>query len=152
MFGANPFPEAIEVARYLETQTAPEERIAVIGSEPEIYFLARRRAAVSYMYVYPLMEPQPFAQRMQADMIAQLERERPRFMVLVNVPTSWSLQPESSRELLAWVEESVNEGYTLVGLLDIFPDGRTLSRWDGAAAQAAPQSPQHVAVFRRNDG
>lgn len=103
------------------------------------------------MYVYPLMEPQPFAQRMQADMIAQLERERPRFMVLVNVPTSWSLRPESSRDLLAWAENSVNQDYRLVGLLEILPDGRTRSRWDADAARAEPQSAHHVAVFERND-
>ena len=41
--------------------TAPADRVAVIGSEPQIYFYARRRAATSFMYIYPLMEPQPFA-------------------------------------------------------------------------------------------
>lgn len=150
VFGANPFPEAAQVARYLEAHTAPDERIAVIGSEPEIYFLARRQAAVSYMYVYPLMEPQPFARRMQEEMIAQLERERPRYLVLVNVPTSWSLQAESSRALLAWVERTVNTDYRLVGLVDIMPDGETLYRWDAAAAGASPASTTHLAIFLRS--
>ena len=149
VFGANPFPEAVEVARYLEAHTSPDDRIAVIGSEPEIYFLARRQAAVSYMYVYPLMEPQPFARRMQDEMIAQLERERPRFLVLVNVPTSWSLQAESSHALLAWVERTVNTDYRLVGLVDIMPDGETVYRWDAAAAGASPASSNHLAIFER---
>jgi hypothetical protein len=149
VFGMNPFPEAIEVARYLRAHSAPDDRVAVIGSEPEIYFYAARRAAVSYMYVYPLMEPQPFARRMQADMIAQLERTRPPLMVLVNVPTSWSLQPDSPRDLLAWVERTVNADYRLVGLVDIMPDGRSAYRWDDAAAGAQPASAHHLAIFRR---
>jgi hypothetical protein len=149
VYGNNPFPEAVEIARYLETHTAPEDRVAVIGSEPEIYFLAHRHAAVTYMYVYPLMEPQPFARHMQDDMIAQLARARPRFLVLVNVDASWSRRPESSRALLDWVERTVNTEYRPVGLVDIMPDGKTISRWDAAAAQAVPASSTHVAVFER---
>ena len=34
-----------------------------------------RRAATSYMYTYPMMEPQPFAVRMQEEMIAEIERD-----------------------------------------------------------------------------
>jgi 4-amino-4-deoxy-L-arabinose transferase-like glycosyltransferase len=149
IFGTNPFPEAVEVARYLAAHSTPAERIAVIGSEPEIYFLARRQAAVPYMYVYPLMEPQPFAQRMQEEMIARLAETRPRFLVLVNVSTSWTLRPDSSRALLDWVERAVNSDYRLVGLADIMPDGETIYRWDAAAAGASPASADHVAVFER---
>ena len=102
VYGANPFPEAVEIGRWLQTRTAPDDRIAVVGSEPEIYFYARRRAGTSYMYTYPLMEPHPFARQMQEDMIAQLERARPRFLVLVNVDTSWSCRPDSSTRLFDW--------------------------------------------------
>jgi hypothetical protein len=149
VFGANPFPEAIEVARYLAAHTAPAERVAVVGSEPEIYFLARREAAVRYMYVYPLMEPQPFAARMQEEMIGQLAAARPRYLVLVNVPTSWTLQPRSSHALLEWVERTVNSEYVLVGLVDIMPDGETVYRWDAAAAGGSPASANHLAIFER---
>jgi len=149
VFGANPFPEAIHVARYLAAHTTPADRVAVVGSEPEIYFLARREAAVSYMYVYPLMEPQSFAARMQEEMIGQLAAARPRYLVLVNVPTSWSLQAGSSHELMDWVERVVNTEYVLVGLVDIMPDGETVYRWDAAAAGASPASSNHVAIFER---
>jgi hypothetical protein len=68
----------------------------------------------------------------------------------VNVPTSWSLQAESSRALLAWVERTVNTDYRLVGLVDIMPDGETLYRWDAAAAGASPASTTHLAIFARS--
>ena len=37
-----PFPEAVQIAAYLRAHTAPDDRIAVIGSEPQIYFYAER--------------------------------------------------------------------------------------------------------------
>jgi hypothetical protein len=148
VYGANPFPEAIDVARALAARTRPDERIAVIGSEPEIYFYARRRAATSYIYMYPLMEPHPFALRMQEDMIAQLEAARPRYLVLVNVDTSWSRRAESSTKLLDWAAATVNAYYRPVGLLEIVPGQPTRAVWgDGAAAM--PQSQSYVTVFER---
>src|SRR5262249_23167465 len=123
VFGANPFPEAVEIARWLRQHARPDDRIAGIGSEPEIYFYARRQAATSYIYMYPLMEPQPFARRMQEDMIAQLERERPRFMVLVNVDTSWSRRPDSLLLLLDWAQRTANAAYDPIGFVDIPANG-----------------------------
>ena len=77
-YGANPFPEAVEVAKYIKEHSNPEDQIAVLGSEPQIYFYAQRRAATSYMYVYPLMEPHQFATKMQEEMIEQIESTKPR--------------------------------------------------------------------------
>ena len=96
-----------------------------------------------------MLDPLGFAQRMQEDMIARLAETRPRFLVLVNVPTSWTLRPDSSRALLEWVERTVNSDYRLVGLADIMPDGETIYRWDVAAAGERPASANHVAVFER---
>jgi Dolichyl-phosphate-mannose-protein mannosyltransferase len=149
VYGVNPFPEAIEIGRYLREHSAPDEQIAVIGSEPEIYFYAHRRAATSYMYTYPMMEPQPFARQMQEDMIAQLERARPRFLVLVNVDTSWSRRPDSSNLLLEWAERTVNDGYQPVGVVDIWRDRDATFAWDAAARAAQPRSQSHVVAFER---
>ena len=37
------------IARYIRERTAPGDRIAVIGSEPEIYFYAERNAATGHL-------------------------------------------------------------------------------------------------------
>ncbi len=148
-YGLNPFPESLGIARYLREHTGPDERVAVIGSEPQIYFYARRAAATSYIYMYPLMEPQPFAETMQADMIAQLERERPRYLVLVNVDTSWSRRPESSLTIMDWAQRTVEAQYRLVGVTEILPDGSSVEHWDAAAAMAVPQSHTYVLTYER---
>ncbi len=148
-YGLNPFPEAVEIARYLRERTRPDERVAVIGSEPEIYFYAGRSAATSYIYMYPLMEAHPFAHRMQADMIAQLERERPRYLVLVNVDTSWSRRPDSSLAVMEWAERTTAADYRLVGVTEILPDGTAVHHWDDAAPGAPLRSRTYVLVFER---
>ena len=37
MYGANPFPESYPIAEYLKEHTSAGDRIAVIGSEPQIF-------------------------------------------------------------------------------------------------------------------
>jgi hypothetical protein len=148
VYGLNPFPEAREIGRYLREHTTDAERVAVVGSEPEIYFYARRRAATSYIYTYPLMEPHPFAQWMQDDMVRELETSRPRFLVLVNVDTSWTRRPTSSGTIFAWTERTVNTGFTPVGVIEITRDGPGVARW-GADAATPPRTPAHLVVMER---
>ena len=49
LYGLEPFPEAIPVADYIRSHTRPQDQIAVLGSEPEIYFYSRRHSATSYL-------------------------------------------------------------------------------------------------------
>jgi 4-amino-4-deoxy-L-arabinose transferase-like glycosyltransferase len=149
VYGVNPLAESIEIAQEIARRAAPDDQIAVIGSEPQIYFYARRRAATGFVYMYPLMEPQPFARQMQRDMIAQLERARPRFLVLVNVDMSWSRRPDSSLEILDWAARTVDADYRQIGLVEIPPDAPSRSVWGDGASSAAPHTKSFVAIFER---
>ncbi|HET6922754.1 MAG TPA: glycosyltransferase family 39 protein, partial [Anaeromyxobacteraceae bacterium] len=93
IYGANPFPESPEIGRYLAVRTSADDRIAVLGSEPQILFYARRLSATGHVYAYGLMEPQPFARAMQEQMAREVEAGRPAYLVWVLVPTSWLMQP-----------------------------------------------------------
>jgi 4-amino-4-deoxy-L-arabinose transferase-like glycosyltransferase len=78
IYGMNPFPESKPIARYLAAQTRPGERVAILGSEPQILFEAERVSAIPYLYAYPLMKPIPEASRMQREVMRTIERQRPR--------------------------------------------------------------------------
>src|SRR3989454_1079523 len=148
LFGLSPFPESVEIARYLRARTAEGERIAVIGSEPEIYFYAGRRGATGYVYMYPLMEDQPYASRMQRQMIDEIEAARPRFVVLVNASASWNVRPQSDRTLFEWWERYA-KNFDRVGFVDIVSDRLTTYAWGAEAAGYVPKSLVWVAVFER---
>lgn len=147
-YGLNPFPESLPVADYLNRNTAPTDRIAVIGSEPQIYFYAQRRAATGYIYMYPLMEPQPYALSMQRQMIAEVEAHSPRFIVLAGVQSSWLMRATSERAVLQWAQQYIADYYEQVGVVDITPWG-TRYVWDSDAALYGPQSNVWMKVYRR---
>jgi hypothetical protein len=147
-YGLNPFPESVEIARYLRERTSPEERIAVIGSEPQIYFYSGRRAATGYIYMYPMMENHTFAEKMQEEFIAEIEAASPRYLVVVRVFTSWLQRPDSHPRLFQWLEQT-RINFTLIGLADIHPQGTRYS-W-APNLTWPPQSPAWIAVLQRND-
>ncbi|HVC98378.1 MAG TPA: glycosyltransferase family 39 protein [Pirellulales bacterium] len=149
VYGANPFVESVPIADYLRSHSTPDDRVAVVGSEPQIYFLSRRTSATGYIYTYPLMEPQPFARRMQEDMAREIEASRPALVVLVNVPASWLAKPGSDPFIYEWAERFVRAEYEPAGLVDILSQERTEYHWGREAAGARPRSPIHVWILRR---
>ena len=67
----------------------------MLGSEPEIYFYSHRHSATGYIYTYALMEPQKYAQQMQQEMIREIERARPKYLISVAMNYSWLRRPDS---------------------------------------------------------
>ncbi len=124
IYGPDAFPEAEVVAAYLREQSPPASRVAVLGSEPEIYFLARRYSATGYIYTYSLMEPQPFARRMQDEMIREIETNAPEFVVFADNYLSWAREEKSDPEIFDWWA-SYQTNYTLVGLADVISSTET---------------------------
>jgi hypothetical protein len=149
----NPFPESLVIADYIRHHSSDNARVAVLGSEPQIYFYSRRRGATGYIYTYPLLERQPHAARMEAEMIHEIEAARPEFLVLVRIGWSWEsssqLKPGRVVKVFDWSQRFVTEHYDRVGVIDIISPNRTEYRWDAEAAAYQPESPDTVLVFRR---
>ncbi len=148
VYGANPFPESLKVAEYIRKNTKPEDRIAVMGSEPQICFYAHRRPATEHIYMYGLMEPQPLALRMQEEMIAQVEKNEPPFLVFATAFTSWLPPYESGGKVFAWMARYINNYYQPVVVADIYPD-RTLWLIDDEAERFTPRRGSQLMIFKR---
>jgi 4-amino-4-deoxy-L-arabinose transferase-like glycosyltransferase len=148
IYGGNPFPEAVKISEYIRAHTSPTDRIAVLGSEPEIYFYSARRSATGYVYTYGLMEPQPYAVTMQREMIAEIEAAHPEYMVVVQVPMSWLARPGSSTLIYSWAQEYLQQNYEVTGIADI-EQQQSQYIWGEAARGYSPQSPYAVYVFKR---
>jgi Dolichyl-phosphate-mannose-protein mannosyltransferase len=149
VYGANPFPEAEEIARYIAGHCPPEARIAVLGSEPEIYFYSHRRAATGYIYTYPLMEPQPFASEMQRDMIREIENAAPEYLVFVSAPASWAARPESDPTLFTWMGRYCREKMELDGVVETLSLSVTESHWDMKGRNFKPRTNCWLSVYKR---
>jgi len=134
IYGPDPFPEAEVVAAYIREKSPPAARLVVLGSEPEIYFLARRHSATGYIYTYGLMEPQPFARRMQDEMIGEIETSAPEFVVFADNPLlSWARRPDSDLKIFEWWN-SYQTNYTLVGVADVISTTETKFAWGAEEA------------------
>lgn len=145
--GTNPFPESVKIAEFIREQSNPADTIAVLGSEPQIYFYAKRRSATGYIYTYGLMEPQPFASQMQQEMIREIENARPKFLVFVVMNRSWLAGPDSDKSIFRWALMYCNMNYDEVALINISDSG-TDYYLSGPPANVTA-TPEHILVYQR---
>jgi hypothetical protein len=147
-YGTNPFSAALEIGRYINEHTTGSDRIAVLGSEPEIYFYAGRLSATGYIYMYSLMENQSHAERMQMEAIREIEASRPTYCVFANIQFSWLMGPSSPRIIFDWFETYAKDQYERVGIIDISND-TPIYMWEANAATYTPGSDSYLVVYKR---
>jgi hypothetical protein len=152
LYFPNPFAESAPLAAIIRERTRPIDTVAVLGSEPQIPFLADRRSATGFVYMYPLLEEHEHAAWMQDRAIAEIEAAKPRIVLLVNVRISWLRRPQSVTRIYDWYPQFIQKHYHPVGLFDLTsPQG---SRWiDASAPASAVGNVQNcVFVYERNAG
>lgn len=148
----NPLIESRQAAGYIREHSAPDARVAVLGSEPEIYFYAHRHSATGYIYTYPLMENQPYAAVMQQQMISEIESNQPEYLVLVLNRYSWLFRDNSIHEILDWESHYIAAHYSRVGVLDDRVATRPVQLWGAPAKNLSALPDQCVVVFCREPG
>ena len=122
----------------------------MLGSEPQLYFYARRRTAAGHIFTYPFVERHPFAQQMQQQMCREIEAARPEFIVFVDIPTpgGWSA-PISTAFCSTCCPGCLKSYYRPVGLVDMVSLERTDYYSDDQLAQADPHGPNRISIFQR---
>ncbi len=121
IYRVNPFVESIEIADFIQKNTNKDDKIAIMGSEPQICFYADRYSASGYIYTYNLVEIHPYALSMQKEMAQEIESNKPKYLLLVDIWRSWLNQPLSERFIYKWAQDYASKNYRLVGLYDIMP-------------------------------
>ena len=119
LYPGNPFDEAKAVGDYIRGNSSPTDTVAVLGSEPEIYFYSQRHSATGYIYTYPLMEKHAYVQKMHGEMISEITAASPTFLVFVGVPFSWGRQPDSDQTILRWFDSYTHQNYDLVQTMPV---------------------------------
>ena len=149
MYGLNPFPESIKIAEYIKAHTNKDERIAIIGSEPQIYFYADRKSATGFIYLYGLMESHDYASKMQLEIIKEIEASRPKYAVLVTIPDSWLSSSTSDTTIVKWSDKYFSQNYITVGLMDATSENEYKAYWDEEARRTKPSSPFNLFIMER---
>lgn len=148
-YGINPFPESVDIARYLDKQLPPGETIAVVGSEPQVYFYTRRKAATGFIYMYPMMERHQNALRMQEHFINEIESSKPAYIVYVKIPYSWLRRADSHPRLFEWLNVFFQQQYTLDTVVEVLQHGNKVHQIRPSKSVAVETS-NLVLVYRRN--
>jgi Dolichyl-phosphate-mannose-protein mannosyltransferase len=143
-YGVNPFPEARQIANFIKSRTAASDTIAILGSEPEIYFYAQRRSATGYIYMYPAVENHPLAPKMQQEIMDEIETAQPKYLVLVGITISW-LRSIAGTKFQRWANEYCQHNYVPVGVVNITSEGK--SDYYLPIVGAFPSVSQHFVVI-----
>ncbi len=149
LFGRNPFPESIEIAKFIKQRTSENDSIAILGSEPQICFYSGRRSASAHIYIYPLMALHKYAREMNEEMISEIESAQPKFLVYVKIRTSWLAKPESEEMIFKWAKDYIKNHYRIVGVIDLLESGQTIYRWGDSAADYSAKPDFWIHVYQR---
>lgn len=147
-YGSNPFPESIRIAEYLRDHSSPGDTIAILGSEPQIYFYSRRHSATGYIYTYALMEAQGYAPQMQEEMINEIELARPRYLISVAIGSSWSRHSDSDSSIFTWANEYLNQHYKVVGFVNTLSADRTDYYFEQVPT-SMPELGSYILIYER---
>lgn len=136
------FCAAITTAEFLRAMSPSNARVAILSSEPEIYFYAKRCPATGYIYTYPFAEPQPFARQMEREMVDEILRMRPMFIVSRNEEQAWN-----DKRIVSFIDQN----YELSAIVNMHdPAGRPRLVYP-ANLNHLDDSFQDVAIFKRRD-
>lgn len=152
LYGANPFAESPELGSYIRQHTQPADKIAILGSEPQILFYADRKSATGYIYTYSLMELHPYNVKMQQEMIKEIEANQPEILVFCKINSSWAPKPESPNNIMEWFFKYSPANYHLEGIADIWAESASTIVWGKDAQSYRPKSEDCILIFRRNKG
>jgi hypothetical protein len=112
---AYPFFEAQLVANEVSQRSSPSDYVYVAGSEPEIYYYARRLSPTRFITTYPLMIPTPLASDYQEEAIHDLQSHSPKLIVFAQSGAGWLRQTATPPEFQNFIGGFLHQNYRLVG-------------------------------------
>jgi hypothetical protein len=150
IFGpSDPFPEMKQIGEYIRDHTSKEDKIAVIGSEPEVSFYAQRRSVTGYIYTFNLMEPVPSAVRMQKDMIREIETGDPLLLVDVRLRYSWDRTDETDPAIFNWRDDYTKKFGDMIGVVNFSTNQLAEFHWGADAATHFDPDGECVCLWKR---
>jgi hypothetical protein len=152
-YEGNPFLQTRVIAGYLAQNCSPDARIAVLQSEPEIFFYTRRKSATGFIYAYDMTALGPYRGEMQQQFKRELVEAAPEYVVFVCCPYSWAILDDAGMQLADWCWKYPRTNYTRVAVADnLAPNLRdTIFKFDAEAANYTNRFATFIEVYRRKN-
>ena len=159
-YDINPFSESIKLSAYIKEKTNTDDAIAILGSEPQVYYLSKRKSATRFIYMYPLTDEHRYGRVLQAEMIKELENSQPKYILFVNMRSSWMWNKKSSRLLKAWSPGYLEKKYKLCGVVSISWGEKPIYYFDDQAVEnyldfkknnPNLQNERNILIFQKKD-
>jgi len=129
VYGLNPFPESMVVAKHLNSIMKPEDEIAVFGNEIQMYVYTNRVSPSRFAGSGALVEfPHPKQKEWVDEFISDVEKAAPKYLVYYDHQISWLANPRSDLSIFSWFNKFSNDYYKIIGYADMFDD-QTLYVW-----------------------
>ncbi|HWE51081.1 MAG TPA: hypothetical protein VG273_14910 [Bryobacteraceae bacterium] len=120
-FGVNPFPEARQVADFIAKSTTVDDRVLIVGSEPEILFYAQRRSATPFVMIYPLTSEHGRYKEFQNTLWADVLAKPPKYIVdLSGDEYSVGWDEDADLEILRSLKGFIAQNYVLQRRMPVF--------------------------------
>jgi hypothetical protein len=94
------------------------------------------------------MEPQEYAQQMQEEMIREIERGGPKYLISVVMNDSWLQRPQSDRLIFTWANEYTAQNYSVAGFVNMVTPDRT-DYYFGSIPQSVPHLGNYILIYER---
>ena len=149
VYGNNPFPEDMEIAKFINANSKPEDNIVLIGSEPQIYFYTKKKCPSRHAYFTALVNNVPKHKIWQGEFINDVEKAKPRYFVFFNHPISLLVQQGADTYVFDWANKYITKNYQLVGLVDMVDGPRSIYKWYQETLTYKPTSQYVIYIFER---
>ena len=149
-YGNNPFPESMEIANYINKNSKPEDKLAVIGSEPQIYIYTNKKSPSRHIFFSTIVADVPQHKLWQREYAADIEKAKPKHIVFFNVPISLLVQANTDKFIFDWANKYITKNYKIVGLVDMMDNGQSKYVWNQDLNNYKPVSQNLIYIYERN--
>jgi len=153
-YGINPFPEIKYIGEFLNERKKADDKLLLVGSEPELYVYTNMDAATRHPYfTYIMLDTTltPKVHQWQKEFLEDLQNNKPRFIVYTNQLFSIGAVKNSDFSFFNKFYNAVGPAYKQIGLIDMI-DANTINYYFDQATvgkQAAKNPQQCIYVLER---
>ncbi|MDI1355629.1 MAG: glycosyltransferase family 39 protein [bacterium] len=150
VYGNNPFPETMEIAKYLNSVAKPEDQVAVFGSEPELFIYMNKISPTRHVFFSTIVASIPEHKQFQREFVRDIEKVKPKYFVFYRHSVSLLVQANVDQYVFEWANKYLAENYKVIGVVDM-PDNtlRSIYKYGVEAAAYQPTAQNVIYIFEK---